>query len=181
VCPLHRDSEKRIPLFATIPTGTPDAGEAADESGPVELLELVQLGAVHDAGDHLRTSYGLRTSAGMTPYSSDGSHAGSTGSRREISIRFRRFRLATARRARARRAVVDGVMSVTRRCGNGRPPPEILRAHHLAGGRLHQRRASEEDGPLPPDDDALVDMAGTYARRRCTTHHHRDLRIRSRT
>ena len=54
---------------------------------------------------------------------------------------------------------------------------EVLRAYHLAGRRLHQRRAAEEDGALVLHDDALVrhrrhiGAAGSAG-----AHHHGDLR-----
>ncbi len=33
---------------------------------------------------------------------------------------------------------------------------ELLSGDHLAGGRLHQRRSAQEDGPLPAHDDGLI-------------------------
>ena len=46
----------------------PDVGEAADQRRAVARLELVELAAVDDAGDHLAHVIGLaRTSGGMMP------------------------------------------------------------------------------------------------------------------
>ena len=54
---------------------------------------------------------------------------------------------------------------------------QVFRAHHLAGGRLHQRRAAEEDGALVLDDDGLVrHRRHVGAARGARAHHHRDLR-----
>ncbi len=50
--PLSALSLNRMPLLARMPTGKAvDAGEAANQRLPVERLELVELGAVNDAGD----------------------------------------------------------------------------------------------------------------------------------
>ncbi len=54
---------------------------------------------------------------------------------------------------------------------------QILRAHHLAGRRLHQRRAAEEDGALVLHDHALVrHRRHIGAAGGARAHHHRDLR-----
>jgi hypothetical protein len=54
---------------------------------------------------------------------------------------------------------------------------QVLGAHHLAGGRLHQRRAAQEDGALLLDDDGLVaHRRHVGAARGARAHHHRDLR-----
>ncbi len=54
---------------------------------------------------------------------------------------------------------------------------QFLRAHHLAGRRLHQRRAAEEDGALVLDDDGLVrHRRHIGAAGGAGAHHHGDLR-----
>ena len=54
---------------------------------------------------------------------------------------------------------------------------QLLGRDHLAGRRLHQRRAAEEDGALVADDDRLVrHRRHVGAARRARAHHHRDLR-----
>ncbi len=54
---------------------------------------------------------------------------------------------------------------------------EVFRAHHLAGRRLHQRRAAEEDGALVLDDDGLVrHRRHIGAARGARAHHDGDLR-----
>ena len=54
---------------------------------------------------------------------------------------------------------------------------QVLGAHHLAGGRLHQGRAAQEDGALVAHDDALVRHGRNVgATGRAGAHHHRDLR-----
>ena len=54
---------------------------------------------------------------------------------------------------------------------------EVLGAHHLAGGRLHQRRAAEEDRALVLDDDRFVaHRRHVGAAGGAGAHHHRDLR-----
>ena len=54
---------------------------------------------------------------------------------------------------------------------------QLLRAHHLAGGRLHQRRPAEEDRALALDDDGLV-RHRRHVRAACGAgaHDRRDLR-----
>src|SRR5207253_764539 len=54
---------------------------------------------------------------------------------------------------------------------------EVFRADHLAGGRLHQRRAAQEDGALVLDDDRLV-AHGRHvgAAGGARAHHHGQLR-----
>ena len=54
---------------------------------------------------------------------------------------------------------------------------QVLGAHHLAGGRLHERRAAQEDGALVLHDDRLVAHGGhVRAARGAGAHHHGDLR-----
>ncbi len=54
---------------------------------------------------------------------------------------------------------------------------EILGAHFLAGGGLHERRAAEKDRPLVTNDDRLVAHRGhVRAARGARAHHDRDLR-----
>ena len=83
-----------------------------------------------------------------------------------------------------RRASAQRVMVVLRQMiGDARlarmqiAAAQILRAHHLAGRRLHQRRAAEKDGALVLDDDGLVrHRRHVGAARRARAHHHGDLR-----
>jgi hypothetical protein len=54
---------------------------------------------------------------------------------------------------------------------------QLFGGHHLAGRRLHQRRAAEEDGALPFDDDGFVrHRRHVGAACGARAHHHRDLR-----
>ena len=83
-----------------------------------------------------------------------------------------------AARDRERVAVVRRVV-----VGDARAPrvhvgaAELLGRHHLAGRRLHQRRAAEEDRALVAHDHGLVrHRRHVGAARRARAHHHGDLR-----
>ena len=53
---------------------------------------------------------------------------------------------------------------------------QIFRRHHLAGRRLHQRRAAEKNRALIAHDDGFVGHGGNIgAAGRAGAHHHRDL------
>jgi hypothetical protein len=74
----------------------PDAGEAADQGRAVELLELVQLGAVDDAGDHLAHVIGRADIVGDDAVQLVRVElSGGTGSARSMSIGLVVFSRAT--------------------------------------------------------------------------------------
>ena len=113
------------------------------------------------------------------PSSSAASSAGSRGASSGMSTVFLRVEIGddAARDA-------QGVMIVLRQmiddAGFARvqiAAAQILRAHHLAGRRFHQRRAAEEDGALVLDDDGLVrHRRHVGAAGGARAHHHGDLR-----
>ena len=137
----------------------PDAREAADQGRAVERLELVELGAVDDPRDHLVHVVGRAHVVG-----DDAVQLLRVELRRRPARRGRGrppSPCSAARRCRgrspahARHSRRDG--RPRRTCGAWRsPPPRSSARDHLAGRRLHQRRAGEEDRALVADDHALV-------------------------
>ncbi len=152
-------SENRMPLLAMMPTGMPWI-----QAKPV--TSVVPKRAFHSSSSEpstmramtSRTSYGLRVSVGMTPYSSAGSCSGGRGSR---SCSERRLGVVGGGEDAARQRQRVGVV-LRQVIGHARQPrvhvaaAEVLGADDLARGRLHQRRAAEEDRALVLDDDRLV-------------------------
>ena len=158
---------------------SPDMGEAGDERRPVERLELVEAGSIDDACDHLAHLVGR-------------AHVRRNDAVELIGIVRRRFgRPQVEHRAFPEPKVSDqgtddrkGVLVVRGDMIDNAAPPrvrvrpaEVLGADHLAGGRLHQRRAGQEDGPLPPHDDRLVaHRRDVGSARGARAHHAGDLR-----
>src|SRR5215470_10751399 len=137
---------------------TVDMGEAANERLPIERLELLELGSVDDARDHVANVVGRARVRG---------HDAVEVVRREQRL----LRLADLQKwmlqpveagdDAARDAdgvtVVGGVI-----VGDAGLPAmhvgaaQLLCAHVLPGRRLHQRRPAEEDRALIAHDDALI-------------------------
>jgi hypothetical protein len=135
-----------------------DVGKAGDQRGAKARLELVELGAIDDAGNDLAHVKGL---AGV-----GGDHTVQL-----FCCIFRSYRRTNAG-ARGLFLIQVG----DRAAGNGQRMQVVLRQmvghagearvhiataqvfgrHHLAGGGLHQRRATQKDGALVLDDDGLV-------------------------
>ena len=156
-----------------------ELGEAAHQRRAVARLELVEARAIDHAGDDLAHVEGL---------------AGVAGDDAVDLFRVVQRLLALAERHVDRLRAVevgdDAARDVERVgvvlgqvVGDAREPgvniaaAQVLGAHHLAGGRLHQRRAAEEDRALVLDDDGLVrHRRHVGAAGGARTHHHRDLR-----
>ncbi len=141
----------------------PDAGEAADQGGPIERLELVETGAVDDAGDHLAHVIGRAHIGGHDPI-----ELLRVIERRLDLGQHRTVRLGLVEIGHDRADDAQGVLVIdghmvdhARAAAVGVRPTQFRRRDHLAGRRLHQRRAAEEDGALallarPAHDHRLV-------------------------
>ena len=161
---LSADSEKRMPLLATMPDRVAvDVREAAHERRAVELLELRELAAVHEPRDHFAHVPGL---AGVCRNQAeqvlrrvqrlDHLAAGELRQLAAVQVGDR------AARERERVAIVEReVIGDARGARMQLGAAELLGRHDLAGRRLHQRRAAEEDRALPFYDDASSAIAGT--------------------
>jgi GrpB-like predicted nucleotidyltransferase (UPF0157 family) len=126
-----------------------------------------------------RMSNGRRVSFGTMPYSSSAGYSGSRGSaggdRQHLAAVEAGDDVA---RDLQRVAVVLGEMvGHARHRGVHVGAAQRLGIDHLAGRRLHQRRAAEEDRALFLDDDRLVaHRRHVGAAGGAAAHHHRDLR-----
>ena len=179
--PLSALSLNRMPLLARMPTGKPWMWAKPQTSVcAVERLELVELGAVDDARDHVAHVVGRARIGRHDAVQLVGRIAAARAACAAPDMtRFTRLRLATMRARDAERmAVVGGVV-----VGHAGLPAvhvgaaEIFGAHLLAGRRLHQRRPAEEDGALIAHDDALVrHRRHIGAAGGAGAHHDRDLR-----
>ena len=135
-----------------------EVGEGADQRRAVELLELFELGRIDDAGDDLAgvewlaqvgadNAVDLAGVVGRLPRLAHG------GPPRLDPVEVGDDPPGNGQGV----AVVHGIV-----IGDAGDPSvdvgaaQVLGAHHLAGRRLHQRRAPEEDRALMADDDALV-------------------------
>ena len=147
-------------MFARIPTGIAlDAREAGDERLAVELLELVEAGAVDDARDQLARVGLVAEVLGDQPVEVGGVERGrlglcdvpgGCGARRcEVAHDAARER----KRVLVRRRVVVGDAGAPRVhvCA-----AELLRRHVLPGRSLHERRAADEDRSRAAHDHRLV-------------------------
>ena len=156
-----------------------EVSESGDQCGAIELLELVEFAAIDETGDHLARIIG--------PAQVGGHHAIQLGRvvERLTRLPHRQVRLLhpvqiaddLARDGQRMRVVLGVMVGHAGNPGMHVGTAQILRRHHLAGRRLHQRRAAQEDRPLPLHDDALVRhrrYIGTA--RRAAAHHHGDLR-----
>ena len=156
-----------------------NAGEAADDSFPVAALELVEFGAVGDAGDDLAhvewhapvgrdktvevqgVVQGIRRFADIQPHVLDP------------------VQVADGAPGQLERVVIV-VGDVVGDAGNPRMhvgAAELLGRYLLAGRRLDQRRPAQKDRALALDDDAFIRHCrhvGPAGRAR--THDHGDLR-----
>ena len=153
--------------------------EAGDERGAVERLELVEPAAVHDPRNDLAHVVGrlpVRRHDAVNLFG--------------IVVRLLRLAQVELRalhavqvaergaRERERVVVVQGVMvGHAGDAGMDVRPAQLLRAHNLAGGGLHQRRAAEEDRALALHDHRLVGHGRHIGPARgAGAHHHGDLR-----
>ena len=181
---LRDDSENRIPWFARDPDRIAvEVGEAADEGGAVELLELVQAALVHDPGDDLPHLVGP-----ARVVRDDAPDLGRVIAGRRGLAHVERNALSPVEVGHAAPRDGEGVV-VVEGVVVGDPglarvhvrPAQLLRGHHLADRGLHERRAAEKDGPLLADDDALVAHRGHVgATRGARAHDDRDLGDRQR-
>ena len=178
--PFSADSAKRMPLLATMPHGDAvELGEAGHQGGAVTRLELVEAGAVDDAGDHLAHVEGLAGVAGDDAVELGriverllGSADAAAGRPHPVEVGHH-----PPRQLEGVGVVLGQVIGHAGEAGVDVAAAQVLGAHHLAGGRLHQRRAAQEDGPLVAHDDGLV-AHGRHvgAAGGAGAHHHRDLR-----
>ncbi len=156
-----------------------DPGEAGHQGGAVLGLELGEAAAVDQPGDHL---------AHVVRRARVHRH-GSVQACRVHGGRFGRAERPGPGRARAepgddrpddgeRVGVVLGqVVRHARGAGVQVAAAQLLRGDHLAGRRLHQRRAAEEDRALVADDHRLVaHRRDVGAARRAGAQDGRDLR-----
>ena len=153
--------------------------EAADQRLAVEGLELVELGAVDEARDHLAHVVGLAQVARHDAVElrcvlgGQGGFAAAEPGRRAVIE-------AADDLARERKRMGVVVREVIDDAGGARvhvAAAEGFGVDDLAGRRFHERRAAEKDRALVADDDGLV-AHGRHvgAARGAGTHDHRDLR-----
>ena len=135
-----------------------DVREAANQRLSVERLEFVKLGCVDDTRDHLANLVGRARVRG---------HDAVEVVRREQGILrladFQKWMLHPVEAGDDAARDADGVTVVGGIIvGHARLPAvhvgaaQLLRAHVLAGRRLHERRPAEENRALIAHDDALV-------------------------
>ncbi len=133
-------------------------GEAGDDGGAVELLELVERAAIHEAGDDLARVV-LRRQRRRHDAVELGRVVGRRPGRGERDVRLlRRVQPGddAAHDGERVAVVVRIVIGDAGLAGVDVGAAEVLRRDDLPGGGLHQRRAGQEDGALPLDDDGLV-------------------------
>ncbi len=161
-----------MPLLARIATGkSPEVRETADQRLAVEGLELVELGVVDEARDHLAHVVRLAQVARHDAVEFRGVVRGQRGlAAAEPGGRTVVEAADDLARHRERVGVVVGeVVDDTRRARMHVAAAEGLGVDDLAGRRLHERRAAEEDRALVADDDRLVAHGrARRRRRRCT-------------
>ena len=179
--PLERGFAEQDPVVGQDPHGVAlDPGEAGHQRLAVARLELVELAAIDQPRDHLAHVVGEARIARDDAVQLLRIHRW----RRRLAALPRRLRLAPGEAAhdlapdRQRMLVVERevVRHPTHR-GVHLGPTQVLGAHLLPGGRLHQRRTAQEDGAGALDDDRLVGHGrdiGPAGRGRA--HHQRDLR-----
>ncbi|MBA7652319.1 hypothetical protein ES703_60149 [subsurface metagenome] len=156
----------------------PDMGEAADQRGAVEFLELVEFGAVDDPRDNVvhverLAAVGRHHAVDFLgrkqrlPYLAHVEHG------RRRFFQGRDDAPGNADRMGVVLGIVVGYAGLPRmHVGTA----ELFGGHHFAGGRLHQRRATEEDSALIAHDDALVrHRRHISAAGGAGAHHDRDL------
>ncbi len=157
----------------------PETSETADDRRPVARLELVEIGAIDEAGDDLANVEGF------------------PGVGRDHAIQFVDRVDRFARFGEAQRRTLAPVEVADDAAGNRQRMRVVLRvviddagnpgmhigaaeffgSHHLAGRRLDQGRPAEEDRSLLLDDDRLVGHCRHIGPARgARTHHDGDLR-----
>ena len=135
-----------------------DAREAADEGLAVQLLELVEAGAVDDAGDDLARVLLVAEVLGDEAVEVGRVERRLLG-RRDLPGRGERRVEVADDLARDRERVLVGGRVVVGDAGAARVDvraAELLRGHLLPGRRLHERRAADEDRPRAAHDHGLV-------------------------
>ena len=155
--------------------------KAGDQRGAVERLELVELGAVDQARDHLAHVVLL-----LQVDRHDAVEFGrivrrlARGQQRNVDGLFGIEIGDDAPRQRQRVVVVLRVMIGDARLARMHVgAAQLLRAHHLAGRGFDQRRPAEKNRALVLDDDGLVrHRRHIGAAGGAGAHHHRDLRDR---
>ena len=136
----------------------PDAGETADQGRAVQGLELVELGAVDQAGDDLAHVIGGPDVVGDQAVQLFGGEG--------RGARFAHVHVHGLGRVQIGDDGADDLQRVfvilghmvdhARTTAMGLGPAQFLGRNDLAGGGLHQGRAGQEDGALVPHDDRLV-------------------------
>ncbi len=142
----------------------PDPREAADQGRAVERLELVEVAAVDDAGDHLAHVVGrAHVGAGRCRRAPPGRRPAAGPRRPATSTRLVVFRLATMVRADGERmlVVVGHVVDHAGAAAVGVGAAQFLGRDDLAGGGLHQRRAARKIVPWPRTITVSSLIAGT--------------------
>ena len=157
--------------------------KAGDQRLAVVLLEFIELRAVDDPGDDLAHIVGLARVGG--------NHAVELVGGIERLARFPHFEGNILTEVEIRNDLAHkrkGVRVIERvMVGHARDPrmhlgaAQLLGRHHLAGRRLHQRRAGEKDRALAFDDDRFVGhRRHVRAAGGAGAHHAGDLRDRGR-
>src|SRR6266699_570433 len=153
--------------------------KAGDERRAVEFLELVELGSIDQAREHLVHVVLLLEVHGHDPVDLGGLVGGLARLAERNVDAFPGIEVADDAAADRERVAVVGRIMI----GHPGMPgmhvgaAEILRRDDLAGGGFHQRGTAEEDRALLAHDDGLVrHRRHISAARRARAHHHRDLR-----
>ena len=124
----------------------PDAGKAGDQRGAVELLELIEVGPIDQARDHLAHVVALRE-GGRDDAVDLGRVKGRRARGRDLDIgRLHPVEAGDdgAHDGECVLVVERIVIDHPRLAGMHVGSAQIFGAHHLAGRRLHQRRSGEE-------------------------------------
>ena len=151
-----------------------DAREAADERLAVELLELVEAGAVDDARDDLARVELVAEVLGDESVQVGRVERGRLRRRELPGARERRVEVPDDLAADRERVLVRGgvVVGDARAARVDVGAAELLRGHLLPGRRLHERRAADEDRPGSADDHRLVRHRGHVGAARGAGAHH---------
>ena len=136
--------------------------EAADQRRAIELLELVEDAAIDQAGDDLADVIGLLRIARDDAAELRRIEAGLDRISDIEGDRLRPVEMGDGPAAdrQSMGIVLRIVIDHARAAGMDIGAAEILRAHLLARGRLHQRWSAEENGALVADDDRLIRHGG---------------------
>ncbi len=155
-----------------------DAGVSAQRFAAVVGLELQEVGAIHDAGDHLAAVEGLavvrRDAAHQLFFGIQRRHHVGGGLAHRVPLEL----VDQLARQRDRVGVVVAqVLAQAGHAGVHLGAAQVLVRGVFADGGLHQRRAGQVDAAAALDQDHVVRQAGQVgAARGAGAVHHRDLR-----